>query len=67
MRNLKWILLGIYLILVGLSLLGVSLGGGVVDPHRRHLCRHCRHSFPDQQIVSHSSNMNSLPIGRLFT
>ena len=31
MRNLKWILLGIYLILVGLPLLGINLGGGIVD------------------------------------
>lgn len=31
MRNLKWILLGIYLILVGLALLGVHIGGGIVD------------------------------------
>lgn len=31
MRGLKWILLGVYLILAGLSLLGVSLGGGVID------------------------------------
>jgi hypothetical protein len=28
MRNLKWILLGIYLILAGLPLLGVHIGGG---------------------------------------
>ena len=31
MRQLKWILLGIYLILAGLVLLGVSIGGGVMD------------------------------------
>lgn len=31
MRNLKWILLGIYLILTGLALLGVSLGGNVTN------------------------------------
>ena len=33
MRNwaLKWILLGIYLILVGLSMLGVSLGGNILN------------------------------------
>ncbi|MCI0550975.1 MAG: hypothetical protein L0287_08465 [Anaerolineae bacterium] len=31
MRGLKWILLGIYLILAGLALLGVSFGGGVID------------------------------------
>jgi hypothetical protein len=30
MRSLKWILLGIYLILAGLELLGVSLGGEIV-------------------------------------
>jgi len=30
MRALKWILLGIYLILAGLMLLGVNVGGGVV-------------------------------------
>ena len=29
MRALKWILLGIYLILVGLTFLGVGLGGWV--------------------------------------
>jgi hypothetical protein len=29
MRSLKWILLGLYLILVGLALLGVSLGSPV--------------------------------------
>jgi hypothetical protein len=31
MRSLKWILLGVYLIIAGLALLGVSLGGGIVD------------------------------------
>jgi len=31
MRSLKWILLGVYLILAGLALLGVSLGGGIID------------------------------------
>ena len=31
MGSLKWILLGIYLILAGLVLLGVSLGGGIMD------------------------------------
>ncbi len=31
MRGLKWILLGIYLILAGLALLGVHLGGGIID------------------------------------
>jgi glucose dehydrogenase len=31
MRNLKWILLGIYLILAGLALLGVNIGGGIID------------------------------------
>lgn len=31
MRNLKWILLGIYLILAGLALLGVHLGGNLLD------------------------------------
>ncbi len=31
MRQLKWILLGIYLILAGLVLLGVNVGGGVMD------------------------------------
>jgi len=31
MRALKWILLGIYLILAGLSLLGVGLGGLPLD------------------------------------
>ncbi len=31
MRSLKWILLGIYLILAGLSLLGVNIGGNVMD------------------------------------
>ncbi|MFH1185690.1 MAG: hypothetical protein V1755_11745 [Chloroflexota bacterium] len=31
MGSLKWILLGIYLILAGLVLLGVSLGGGVMN------------------------------------
>jgi hypothetical protein len=31
MRGLKWILLGIYLIIAGLALLGVHIGGGVID------------------------------------
>jgi hypothetical protein len=31
MRSLKWILLGVYLILAGLVLLGVSLGGGIMN------------------------------------
>jgi hypothetical protein len=31
MRSLKWILLGVYMIIAGLALLGVSLGGGIVD------------------------------------
>jgi hypothetical protein len=31
MRNLKWILLAVYLIVAGLALLNVSLGGGIVD------------------------------------
>ncbi len=31
MRGLKWILLGIYLILAGLVLLGVNVGGNVVS------------------------------------
>jgi hypothetical protein len=31
MGALKWILLGIYLVLAGLVLLGVSLGGGVMN------------------------------------
>jgi hypothetical protein len=31
MRQLKWILLGIYLILAGLVLLGVNVGGGIMD------------------------------------
>jgi len=31
MRGLKWILLGIYLILAGLALLGVHFGGSVVN------------------------------------
>jgi len=31
MRSLKWILLGIYLILAGLALLGVHLGGGIIN------------------------------------
>ncbi len=31
MGSLKWILLGIYLILAGLVLLGVSVGGGIMD------------------------------------
>jgi hypothetical protein len=30
MRGLKWILLGVYLILAGLMLLGVNVGGEVV-------------------------------------
>jgi hypothetical protein len=30
MGSLKWILLGVYLILAGLVLLGVSLGGGIM-------------------------------------
>ena len=30
MRSLKWILLGIYLVLAGLLLLGVNIGGNVV-------------------------------------
>jgi hypothetical protein len=29
MRGLKWILLGIYLILVGLTMLGVTFGGNL--------------------------------------
>jgi glucose dehydrogenase len=32
MRALKWVLLGIYLILVGLTFLGVSLGGNWINP-----------------------------------
>jgi hypothetical protein len=31
MRQLKWILLGVYLILAGLVLLGVNVGGGIMD------------------------------------
>jgi hypothetical protein len=31
MGSLKWILLGVYLILAGLVLLGVSLGGGIIN------------------------------------
>ena len=31
MRGLKWILLGIYLIVAGLALLGVHFGGNVLD------------------------------------
>ena len=31
MGSLKWILLGVYLILAGLVLLGVSLGGGIMN------------------------------------
>jgi hypothetical protein len=31
MRGLKWILLGVYLILAGLVLLGVSLGGNIMS------------------------------------
>jgi hypothetical protein len=31
MRQLKWILLGVYLILAGLALLGVNVGGGIMD------------------------------------
>jgi hypothetical protein len=31
MRNLKWILLGVYLILAGLALLGVHIGSNLVD------------------------------------
>jgi hypothetical protein len=31
MRQLKWILLGVYLILAGLVLLGVNVGGGLMD------------------------------------
>ena len=34
MRSLKWILLGIYLILAGLALLGVNIGGNVMDLSR---------------------------------
>jgi hypothetical protein len=30
MKSLKWILLGIYLILAGLMLLGVSVGGNLM-------------------------------------
>jgi len=30
MRSLKWILLGIYLIIAGLMLLGVSIGGNAM-------------------------------------
>ena len=31
MRGLKWILLGIYLIIAGLALLGVHIGGGIIN------------------------------------
>jgi len=31
MRSLKWILLGIYLILAGLALLGVGIGGSLIN------------------------------------
>ncbi len=31
MRGLKWILLGIYLILAGLMLLGVNIGGNIMS------------------------------------
>ncbi len=31
MRGLKWILLGIFLILIGLSLLGVHFGGSILN------------------------------------
>jgi uncharacterized membrane protein HdeD (DUF308 family) len=31
MRSLKWILLGIYLIIAGLILLGVNIGGNVMS------------------------------------
>jgi hypothetical protein len=31
MRSLKWILLGIYLILAGLVLLGVNIGGNLIS------------------------------------
>jgi hypothetical protein len=31
MRQLKWILLGVYLILAGLVLLHVNVGGGLMD------------------------------------
>ncbi len=30
MGSLKWILLGVYLVLAGLVLLGVSIGGGIM-------------------------------------
>jgi hypothetical protein len=30
MGSLKWILLGVYLILAGLVLLGVTIGGGIM-------------------------------------
>jgi glucose dehydrogenase len=30
-EKLKWILLGVFLILIGLSLLGVSLGGSILN------------------------------------
>jgi hypothetical protein len=30
MRNLRWILLGVYLILAGLGLLGVNIGGHIM-------------------------------------
>jgi hypothetical protein len=31
MEKIKWILLAVYLILAGLALLGVSLGGGIMN------------------------------------
>jgi hypothetical protein len=31
MRGLKWILLGVYLILAGLGLLGVNIGGALLN------------------------------------
>lgn len=31
MRSLKWILLGIFLVITGLGLLGVSLGGSIMN------------------------------------
>jgi hypothetical protein len=30
-EKLKWILLGVYLILAGLALLGVNIGGNILD------------------------------------
>ena len=30
-EKLKWILLGVFLILIGLCLLGVSIGGNILD------------------------------------